>query len=164
MLGGRAAPEPVGGDFHAPPALDVARLPLRGFGGNPAYEVPGGWIVHDVVRNSLDAHCACDRHRNPSNPCRLNRTADRRGGNNGARGRPLGLLLAWLRAGPARATRELHHKMVNKKLCQPHDIDDVSLAKRQEARQWLKDNGFDALLGRERPRLPDEPEEPEGLA
>lgn len=162
--------EPLAADGAAAAAAAAGPAPAepphaRDFRGNPSWPVPGGWIVHNMLANSLDAHCACDHHRVKSNPCRLNRTTqpDARRPHS-ARGRPLGLLLAWLRAGPSKPDRERHHKMLNSKVRQPGDLEELSLPNRQAGRQWLVDHGFQDLLDLERPRLDGEPPEPEGLA
>ena len=171
LVGGVVAAEPAAHPPAPPPPPPLAPLgpavvpAIRHFGGNPSWQVPGGHIVHNLNANSLDAHCACEAHRNPSNPCRLNRTVDSDGrGRANARGRPLGVLCAWLQAGATRANRDLHHKMHNARARQDHDLEDLSVEKRQTARQWLIDNGFHGLLAIERDQRAGEPLEPNDLA
>ncbi len=143
--------------------IPVVPHEVRVFAHNQCWAVPGGWVVYNAAAESLDAHCSCFAHRNPSNPCRLNRT--RTGGRGQtARGRPLGLLLAWLRASPCHITRDRHKHMVDVKKRQPGDELFFALDKREFARQWLVDNGLNDLLGLERPQRIGEPSEPVGWA
>jgi hypothetical protein len=122
---------------------------------NPYWCVPGGWIVYSS-EGSLDAHCDCAAHKNPSNPCRLNRgteTADEK------RGRPLGLLMAWLAMGHARPTRKLHHNAGFWKSITDADLLYLDKTNRLRGRKWLRDHGLEVLFTFERNKRPDEPEE-----
>lgn len=135
----------------------------RDFKGNRSWPVPGGWIVHHAARDSLDAHCSCEAHLDKKNPCRLNRThvACARGLNQ-ARGRPLGLLMAWLKASSRHASRRKHHGMVSSD--DPEDVDLLSFDRRVAGRAWLVQNGYDELLALERRLRAGELDEPDGWA
>ena len=99
------APEPHQ-HVVAESAADAAEPQIRG--SNVRYKVKGvdgrviGCIVVNKVGNSLDAHCY--RHHG-KRPCSINRTFRRPAvkpkGVTQHRGRPLGFLIAWLRAGLA---------------------------------------------------------------
>ncbi len=108
---------------------------------NPSWEVPGiGWIVHDVARNSLDAHCGSLQHVNVKNPCRLNRTL--LPGRHPAQGKPVGLLFAWLFANAKRPSQCLHHQMTVKRHQTADDLKELSFDKRVAARKWARDHGL----------------------
>jgi len=81
-----------------------------------------------------------------------------------ARGRPLGLLMAWLAAAECKASRDKHKHMVNPKHKEPGDELWFSHEKRVAGRQWLIDHGYADLLAKERPCRPGEGDEPEGVA
>jgi hypothetical protein len=157
--GGVEVPDP-------PPALAAEGELLRKKPrfSNPSWEVPGyGWIVHDVGRSSLDAHCGLEGHKCPRNPCRLNRGVTRAPGcRNPHKGRPLGLLIAWLFA--VRPDRETHGHVCIARHQTPEDVESISLARRQAARQWAKDHGLGHLEALERPKDDLEADEPEGFA
>jgi hypothetical protein len=153
---------PAGSEGAAAPA---ARLAHRSFGANRYWQVPGGFIVENDAAESLDAHCSCPGHEDRRNPCRLNRTRIQcKRGVNQARGRPLGLLMAWLACACEKVSQTKHKDMLYEKRRDVGDEEFLSLAKRQAGRQWLVDHGFAVLLSRERPRRGGEPDEPEGIA
>ena len=97
--------------------------------GNLSYDVPVGFIVHNVAANSLDAHCSHLGHVDPSNPCRLNRTVFPGPRGRGGQGRPVGLYMAWL-AAAAKYDSRVAHKAAAR---------DVPIAERQPAAKlvWL---------------------------
>ncbi len=144
-------------------ADDAVRPPLRKRPrfSNPTYDVPGfGWLVHDVVRESLDAHCGRQDHECSKNPCRFNRSLK---GNprNSAQGKPLGVLLAWLFSNrPSHAT---HSRMKRKEDRTLADLESLSRAKRAAARQWARDNGLALLEKLEFPKGETPKVEPEGI-
>jgi hypothetical protein len=154
-------------DSLLPEGVPALPCEARIFAHNQFWIVPGGWLVYNVAAESLDAHCSCKTHKSPSNPCRLNRTRfgfKGKGKGNPARGRPLGLLLAWLRAGPSKRERDQHKHMVDPRRKAEGDDLWFTLDKRQVARQWAVDHGLIDLLGLERPLRVGEPIEPEGFA
>ena len=178
----RVAPLP-GGELDAPagsaesaPAAPAAQVAPSDPGdlvprarprfSNPSWEVPGGWVVYDIGRDSLDAHCCQAGHHVPTNACRLNRSAmpDARGRLT-AQGRPIGLLLAWLAAGSERPTRDTHHGMSIARRRTAVDSDVLSYVRRLALRQWAQlQPGLQDMLQKERARRPEESDEPEGLA
>ncbi len=85
-------------------------------------------------------------------------------GNNPARGRPLGLLLAWLVAASRKGDRKAHGDMLVAKRQTPEDLELLSLSVREAGRRWLVDHEMHDLLSLERPLLPGEPDEPIGIA
>jgi hypothetical protein len=54
-------------------AEDIVPPPLP-VGGRGPWRMPGGFIIFDADRHSLNAHCTNPLHKNVKNPCRLNRT------------------------------------------------------------------------------------------
>jgi hypothetical protein len=127
---------------------------------NPHWQFDGGYLVHDVGRKSLDAHCENPAHDFPGNPCRRNRTLEP--GKTSARGRPLGLLCRWLEAA---------HKLTAEEHC------DMLVLKRQTAEDraflaWDHRNAsrlqavatYPVLATLERKPRDGEREEPDGLA
>jgi hypothetical protein len=152
-----AAAPPVAAAEPPPPPPPEPRVGAWGpekRGSNWRYQFPDdfGKIVHNKIRNSLDAHCPAHRE------CRINRTRER----NDARpyqGRPVGQLVAWLRAKDMFANASDHKKAA---------VDEVgvcSLAARQDARRWAcTQPGFDKVLELEGPKRTAEPDEPLGLA
>jgi hypothetical protein len=90
-------------------AAVAIRAIRRAIGPNPHWQVPGGFIVYDMVNDSLDAHCTAAAHRTEGgSQCRCNRKASgirqeertrKLSMNQQAQGRPLGFLLAWLQRG-----------------------------------------------------------------
>jgi hypothetical protein len=147
------------------PGPGAARVHKARFS-NPNWAVPGGSIVQDYGRKSLDAHCSIPEHHHPTNPCRLNRTALAASrGRETAQGRPIGLLLAWLAAGEHRPSRDGHHKMSIAKHRCAEDIAMLSFDRRLELRQWAQEQpDLASLLALERVRRDGEGVEPEGLA
>ncbi len=83
---------------------------------------------------------------------------------NRARGRPLGLLTAWLAAGGHKPDMRAHKDMMKPKEQQPGDLELLSLERREAGRKWLTDNGLTSLLGKEREQRTGEPAEPVGVA
>ena len=120
-----------------------------------------------MSRNSLDAHCGNSLHENKKNPCRVCRGLDK-GSRNEHKGRPVGLLIAWLFAD--RSTQKLHGDVLVAKRRTKDDIESMSHESRVRARQWARTNGLEHLFALERPRRTDsdgnfvEPEEPLGFA
>jgi hypothetical protein len=137
----------------------------RFFSGHESWQVPGGWIVFNSTELSLDAHCSHPEHRCTRNPCRLNRSSEEcRRGLNMARGRPLGLLMAWLAAGGRKSSMEKHKATLKPYERDEGDLEFFSLEKRTAGREWLKIQGHATLLAKERKRRTGEPEEPAGIA
>ena len=141
-------PPPAGG---GPPE----RPGWHGAAGNPhrRFLIPGyGEIVHSAARETFGAHCKCDH-----GLCRTNRTRKA----NDARpmqGRPLVFWAAWLRAGLDEADFEAHQRLSRR---EGRWALEVSLAARQDARNWLRAMpGSGWLFELERQRRGDEPEEP----
>ena len=132
-------------------------------GGHDWWYVPGGYIK--FTGTSLNAHCTNPAHACKKNPCRLNRTNQPSAiaGGCAGQGRPLGLLLAWLRSSNHYPDMPTHKKSaVKKHKVTLEDQYFTSLAVRQECRRWLLAEGPPALReGKERPKLhvhePDEP-------
>jgi hypothetical protein len=142
--------------------LPAVPLAARSFGANQYWRVPGGFLVYNVLEESLDAHCSCDKHVNRKNPCRVNRTRlETRG--SPEKGRPLGFLMAWLAAQGCRDSEFAHKSMAIPHRRRPEDLPFLLLARRQAGRTWLQDHGFHDLLGLERPKRDGEPDEPLGL-
>lgn len=117
-----------------------------------------GVIKWNAAAKSLDAHCRLRNHRCRLN-CAVNRTTQ--GGAAGsAQGRPLGMLVAWLRAGrhPDAIDRDSHFGMRSR-------ADILSPVDRLEARLWVEDQPALAdFRSKERQDLwPGEGLEPEGL-
>jgi hypothetical protein len=132
---------------------------------NPSWVVPGDWIVFDVMRDSIDAHCNCASHAHKTNSCRVNRkatgSAKGKSPNALAQGRPLGFLIAWLASGMGKPNREAHHTMSNRHSCTADDREALNLARRQASRVWANSQAtLVDLLAKERGRRPDEPDEP----
>ncbi len=131
---------------------------------NPEWLFPGGKIVYDVERESLDAHCLNPNHKDKSNPCRVNRTRlpDARGRPT-AQGRPLGLLIRWLQICDLRENRTLHTGM-----CKPKEATELDLAllefeNRVAARDlYFARPEYTDLFGLERPPRTGEGPEPLG--
>ena len=117
--------------------------------------------MYDVHQLSLDAHCSCRIHHCKTNACRLNRGTSER---SSAKGRPVGLLIAWLLA--ERPCQQSHKNMLKAKTRTAQDLTDLSLEKRITSRDWARANGLAVLFEYERPRKKDrkgnflEPEEP----
>lgn len=80
-----------------------------------------------------------------------------------AKGRPVGLLIAWLWSARERPSRAAHADMVVLKRRTDDDKLALSLETRQVARNWAREN-IPFVLTLERAQRPGEPEEPEGLA
>ncbi len=155
-----AAASDAAGAVRAPPQPSGMKRPR---GSNMRWDVPPyGWITWDENRNALDAHCACKLHEDRKNACRAGRTckAGPRGG--GAQGRPLGLLVQWLRA-PHRATKQLHTGM----LTSDQTLEDFlwfSYENRCAARDWARLNGLAECEGIESHEDRLRPSEPRGIA
>lgn len=158
---------------HAVPPPPAAGPGWHARGGPawPRYDIEGfGHLVHDQGvggRNeSVAAHCA--RH---GALCRVNRALVRRkgpageaGGRCEAQGRPVGFLIAWLKAAdlPEFSTKAQHRELASSIFA---DHDAISFDRRVEARTLAE--GFahlQPLLDRERPRHPAEGPEPILLA
>ena len=129
---------------------------------NPNWEFPGGWLVLDVSRSSLDAHCSDPRHYDPKNPCRLNRGLAPKSDSNAARGRPLGLLVQWLKADVATST--LHKDMLKPSSCTLEDVQFLCRENRVLARDEAQ-TAFPGTFQKLERKLRDgEGEEPIGFA
>ena len=118
--------------------------------------MPGyGELVYNERDLSLGAHCGCANHV----LCRLNRTVVAGGASRPAQGRPIGQLVAWLRAGAAYETRGDHFAARRQEAA-------VSFPQRLAARRWLEGlPGMADLFALERPQRPGEHHaEPDGLA
>ena len=149
-----------------PSGEDIRTLRFRH--DNPRWKVPGGYIVHNVQRDSLDAHCERACHYVPTNPCRVNRTyCGDYLGRPTARGRPLGFLLAWLEVGcdPDCKSRDAHSRVADARRRTPDDEALMSKERRLAARQKALDTGrYTAMFDLERPCRDGEGLEPDGLA
>ena len=96
-----AAPAPP----PPPVALDGGHDRSRRLGGDwERVDVPGGYLLWSRRLHQLDAHCAT--HPN----CKMDRTlnAPRFSGSFSGQGRPVGLHMAWLAAGPTTADKYEH--------------------------------------------------------
>ena len=124
---------------------------------HPDWPVPGGKIIFTGL--SLDAHCNIPSH-NTERACKLDRTVTPVSSARG-RGRPLGLLVAWLIHGAACIDRVQHKASIQLK--RPEDVAALSPEARQRARAWLQENCPELLHGKERLRVFDEPDEPAGI-
>jgi hypothetical protein len=131
----------------------VSRQPNQPRFSNPSWQVADrGWLVYQVGADSLDAHCGCCTHKDKKNPCRLNRSLLGTK-NNVHKGRPIGLLIAWLFS--ERATRIDHGNMVKLKHQTKADMKSLSHETRAKAREWASTNGLGVLFTYERPRRVD---------
>lgn len=142
-----AAIRPRGPPLHKFRVLDSSRRPL-------------GDLVWNTSADSLDAHCLCGH-----DVCHLNRSlkASAAAGRP-AQGRPLGLLVAWLFAGPGSARDDHQASKRGKGPLAGH----VSFTNRKSCREWLESNpawhDFVARAGfSERLTRPDEDNEPVAL-
>jgi hypothetical protein len=128
---------------------------------NPSWKVSNGFIVWDVGRESLDAHCDLLAHVNRKNPCRLNRKHRDMPGRVTAQGRPLGMELCWLEMASEYPTRELHCNAFKKTEQTPEDVERLDYPHRLDARLRHKDDPLLAdLFGIERGKHLGEGEEP----
>ena len=139
------------------------------YSGNKYFQLQfNGTHIGDLVLNahaeSLDAHC----HRHPECACDRSLRAFR-GHGRLAQGRPLGLLVAWLRAAHLCSAEE-HKQMKTGKFVTEDGTNPVDLQHRQRARDWIEDDvpgwlHFRAsiLPFKERDPRPGEDREPEGL-
>jgi len=119
------------------PKATVLRYPVEKY----------GCIAIDEVRGFLNAECACPGH----DKCAMNRTYKLESYmRDNARGRPLGLLVAWLRQGDGKSAAE-HRRM-------KHQVD-VSYENRVKAREWVVGDGRThmdkPLLCERKPGVPD---------
>ena len=173
--------DPEDADAAQPAASSMddgaAKLPRQGYERGPPlhkFKVrgPSGRHLGDLVWNagsgSLDAHCRCGHGR-----CRLNRTLhawdggrplERMSPKQKAQGRPVGLLVAWLFAGPG-SEKDAH---VDLKTGRGPLADCVSFSKRKSCRELLASDPawhrfVEAAGFVERPARPDEDNEPVGL-
>ena len=111
---------------------------------------------------SIDAHCSNPDHYLPGNPCRLDRqTSILRGPL--AKGRPLGLVLAWLKHGAACTTRAQHKDAVKPGKQTPADKAALSQDGRAVMREWGMLNGLSSVASSGRAKRALEPDEPVGL-
>ena len=162
------APHPPAVRDDAPaPSTDCAATPARLLGGHPHFKVPHGHIVFEAGRNflRLGAHCTCDDHKHPTNPCRLNRSCekDQRDPKH-PRGRPLGFLLAWLEAAHSKLDRDAHFRMSVKKHMTPEDKEALSYERRLRARlKAMEDPNLSVLFGLERAQRTGEGLEPKEI-
>ena len=111
-----------------------------------------GELVHYPQQNRMDAFC-----RNPAHSggaaCRRSRTLKENQAKP-SQGRPIGLLIGWLRKSQTYDSQFLHTKGCH-----------VSLAERQQARQWFSQQaGCERFTDAERPRRAGEPVEPEDIS
>lgn len=161
---GPAPPPPVPEPPLPPPA---PRGPgWRGAKGlvHERWIVPGfGEIVYSEGTSTrspqLAAHCSCGH-----GLCRVNRVNVRGDRGPRGRGRPLGFLIAWLKAGrcPEFSSQESHKALSVDRAFALHPA--ISLEMRQEARAWAASRPeFASCFAKERPREVGEPEEPPGL-
>lgn len=108
---------------------------------------------------SVAAHCNIRAH----GLCRCNRTLQA-GKPGSSRGRPLGFLVSWLRAGAQHADRASHARLASRKefpTLSDGERDSLSLARRTEARGWMQHQPhLRDLLEAERPQWPGEGAEP----
>ena len=134
-------------------------------GSNPYWEVPGGFICHNITGNSLDAHCGSPDHMNKKTPCRLNRTRNIPLKGWGGRGRPIGFLLAWLEYHQEWPTRQAHSEATMPRTQTPTDVNvRLSHARRLACRLALAATGrYADLFALERAPFEGEGEEPPGL-
>jgi hypothetical protein len=174
---GNEAPLVVGGGLAdigqvegAPPLAEaeVEAAPLAAPVPAPAEEPPpkrqrpppDGWltfelgahgkIVYDMRNRSFGAHCPLHQG------CRLNRTSE--AGAREHQGRPLGQLAQWLLMANQTGSYAEHSAL-------KRDGDRLSYPRRLAGRAWLAQQpGTAQLFELERPRRPDEREEPVGLA
>jgi hypothetical protein len=120
-----------------------------------------GFIVYDDGKRTiphrnptLNAHCTCEH-----GLCRVNRTCIR-GVHQAGRGRPLGFLICWLRAGKGAtcANRAAHHSLSTRPM---QLAEEISFAKRSAAREWASGiPEFAPFFAAERARFPGEGPEP----
>ena len=116
--------------------------------------VPGGTLSQYFNEKKQDLYVVakCDSGHGPK-ACRKQRTLLERKSSSGslAQGRPLGVLLAWLKAG----------RIAGCNCTKDHGKCRIAREDRQEAREELKLlDGAAELLADERPQRPGEPEEP----
>lgn len=143
-----------------PPAANAPYLP-GGLGQGqgpraaayPREEVPGlGHIVWNAATESLAAVCKCGH-----DLCRTSRTL-KPNDHRPSQARPLGFLMAWLRAGPECPNDGSHQVLARRESA--HDPR-VSYQERVDAREWLEAQpNFRWLRELERPVRPDEGAEP----
>lgn len=112
-----------------------------------------GTIKFYTTDGRFQASCPCPGHEVGDFACRFTRY--RRAGKSPAKGRPLGLMVAWLRLGRLFTCHDEH--------IHPLALSSISRGERITARDLLKTvPGGDVLLSKERQRRPGEPEEPMG--
>lgn len=93
-----------------------------------------GDLVWNPAGESLDAHCCAPEHAEKLK-CAFNRTLSE--GTRSAQGRPLGLLAAWLLAGPLCESRDVHFKL--RRGVGPADLVQlVSFEARKQAREYVE--------------------------
>eukprot|EP00971_Amphidinium_carterae_P171885 3407976-Amphidinium_carterae.2 len=145
------------GSQPAVPAQAPARVIVRENPSVPAAavcHVEGGYIAYHHSKQGFECHCNVQAH----GRCLISRTAlgrvSRRDGQRHG-GRPLGLMLCWLKDGKKHSCRDMHRE---KGLWQ------WTQEERLAARAVLQESeGGRDLLGFERQCRPGEPEEPETL-
>lgn len=123
-----------------------------------------GELVWDPEKQQINAHCCQAEHQTASSSsstrgtCHMDRTTAANPSRPG-QGRPLGLLIAWLRAGATCATKEEHQRAKVRLGSR------AGHAERVAARQWLKEQGaFRELFLHERQKGDEEvASEPEHL-
>ena len=121
-----------------------------------------GTIVFEPGTQILSAHCPLGCKYGPHGParCALNRkvSASKFAGR-AWQGRPLGLLMAWLRAATSSNSKEEHFNLTK----QDPQATELNFAARAEGRQWLETcglGGLPGLLSFERPQHAGEDAEP----
>ena len=127
------------------------------------WQLPGevGRLKYEPNTKLLAAHCPCGGKDSTHGPvaCRLNRSVKTRPGKRGWAGRPLGLLIAWLKAAHECADRQDHLDLTK----HSPQAESLSFDNRVLARDWLMNSGMEdlaSLLELERDPLPDEGSEP----
>jgi hypothetical protein len=118
-------------------------------------------LKYDTKLNILSAHC---RHPSHGRLCRLNRTL-KENARDRDKGRPLGLLLAWIAIAGEFSTVQEHMQVA--RLPDVYIDERLSFANRKKWRLWLGDNDpvkYAAIQGLERNQRVAEDVEPEGPA
>jgi hypothetical protein len=157
-------PPPPALEADAAAELEARRCGRRANFRNPSWEAPNGFIVWDMGRDSLDAHCHWPAHENKKNPCRLNRKHRDMPDKQTSQGRPLGLEFLWLELAPQYLTRELHCNAFQKAKQTDEDLERLAHPHRSEARIRHKDDPLlTDLFALERKKYTGEGEEPLGL-
>ncbi len=115
-------------------------------------------VKYDTERHILSAHCGIPGH---GKLCRLNRSAKPSGKNKESQGRPLGLLLAWLKCGCDYENKASHHRITTPDFI--HTEAKLSFDKRSEARAEMQEKdpeSYGRVAALERPQRDGEGQEP----